>query len=409
MNHHFGPAVPAQETAEAAALSALEARIRSLDTELARVRAEFASFSSRVSHDMQGIFRNIDGFACALQGRAAGKLTDQEARYVERILAGARRGDSLMRDLASLSAAAVAPIRPYSIDPAGMVDQCIRDLSATLAGRDVEWDLADGPWPRVMADPGLLRLAVDHVLGNAVKFTRGRVPARIRITVAASPQEWVFAVADNGAGFDAAYAGRLFHVFERLHLPAEFEGNGVGLAVVRTVAERHGGRVGAAAPPEGGAVFTIGLPQAAGDDAAQRCEAAGDAAEGRLRILVVDDDPMVLTTVQLMLEREGHEVVTAAGGAAALQALGRTVQESGRFDLVVCDWLMPEVGGAEVARAAKALDSSLRVIVLTGQRPDIHGRHALPAAVDHVLAKPVTPAQLRRAVALSTGRSDPAN
>jgi CheY-like chemotaxis protein len=405
------PGAPDQAQAEAAGAAALRERIGLLESDLARARAEFASFSSRLSHDMQGVLRNIDGFAGALQQAAGGKFTEKEARFLERIQATAQRGDSLMRDLAALSAAAVAPLQPGPVDLARLVDQCIRDLAPTLAGRDVQWELVGAPWPRVAADPGLLRLALDHLLANAVKFTRGCAAARIRVAVATTPQEWVLTVADNGAGFDDAYVARLFHPFERLHLPTEFEGNGVGLAVVKTVAQRHGGRVEAQAPPQGGAVFTMTLRQPAGPVAAAPRAAGAAAARGRpgpsLRILVVDDDPMVLATVRMMLERDGHDVVTAGGGAAALQVLARQPPEPTALDLVVCDWLMPQVSGAEVAQAAKACQPALRVVVLTGQRPGIDGGYQLPAAVDVVLGKPVTPAQLRQAVALATG-SDPA-
>jgi CheY-like chemotaxis protein len=375
----------------------LEARIQSLESELGRVRAEFTTFSGRLSHDMQAILRNIEGFATALREQGEGKLTDRDAHYLQRIQAGASRGGSLMRDLASLSAAAVAELRSHPVDLAGLVDQCVQDLSPGLEGRAVEWERAGDPWPRVTADAALLRLALGHLLANAVKFTRDRTPARIRIGVTASAEEWAITVADNGAGFDLAYVDRLFKAFERLHLPTEFEGNGIGLAVVKTVVERHGGRVRAEAPAAGGAVFTITLRQRLLDPA----PAVGDGGAGKKRILVVDDDPLVLTTVRLMLERDGHEVLTAAGGAAALRTLE---QQPGRFDLVIADWLMPQVGGAEILLAVKAVHPSTPVIVLTGQRPDLRGQHDVPAAVDQVLDKPITPAKLRSAVAAAVGR-----
>jgi CheY-like chemotaxis protein len=204
-------------------------------------------------------------------------------------------------------------------------------------------------------------------------------------------------VADNGAGFDPAYADRLFRAFERLHLATEFEGNGIGLAMVKGVAQRHGGTVRAEALPEGGAVFTITLRRQPGHSAPEPAAAVDGKAVQKLRILVADDEALVLATVKLMLERDGHEVVAAAGGAAALEIL--EAQRGRPFDLVVSDWLMPGVGGAAVVQAAKAVHPSSRAIVLTGRRPDIRGGHDVPAAVDHVLEKPVTPAKLRQAVA----------
>jgi CheY-like chemotaxis protein len=388
------------------------ARIRFLESELDRVRAEFASFSGRLSHDLQGIFRNIDGFACALQDQAGGKLADKEARYVQRILAGAQRGESLVRDLASLSAADLAQLQPQALDLAGLVAECIQDLAPGLEGRSVEWELAGQPWPRVEADAALLRLALGHLLGNAVKFTRGRATARIRVGVASNGQEWVIRVVDNGAGFDPAYADRLFRAFERLHLATEFEGNGVGLAMVKLVAQRHGGWVDAEVLPEGGAAFTLALrPQPAPGGLVQRPRepvvAPADRAPRKIRVLVVDDEPLVLATLRTMLERDGHEVVAAGGGAAALQVLEQQAAQARPFDLVVSDWSMPQVGGAEVVLAAKALHPATRAIVLTGRRPDLQGRHDLPAAVDCVLGKPVTPAELRRAVAELDGAGAP--
>jgi CheY-like chemotaxis protein len=375
----------------------LQAHAEFLASELDRVRAEFATFSGRLSHDLQAILANIDGFAGALDDKAAGKLTETELRYLQRIQAGAQRGGSVTRDLASLSAAAVAEMRPHSVDAAALIDECIAQLSPRLEGRSVEWELADKPWPRIVADPALLRLALGHLLGNAVKFTRGRQPARIRVGVASAAGEWVINVADNGAGFDPAYADRLFRAFERLHLATEFEGNGIGLAMVKGVAQRHGGTVRAEALPEGGAVFTITLRRQPGHSAPEPAAPVDGKAVRKLRILVADDEALVLATVKLMLERDGHEVVAAAGGAAALEIL--EAQQARPFDLVVSDWLMPGVGGAAVVQAAKALHPSSRAIVLTGQRPDIRGGHDVPAAVDHVLEKPVTPAKLRQAVA----------
>jgi CheY-like chemotaxis protein len=384
---------------DAADREVLQARIDSLSGELDRVRAEFVTFSGRLSHDLQGVFANIEGFAGALHEKSAGKLTETELRYVQRIEAGAQRGGSVMRDVASLSAAAVAQMRPQPLDLARLVGECIEELSPATQGRAVQWDPGDKPWPRVVADPALLRLALGHLLANAVKFTRGREPARIRIGVTATPQEWVIGVTDNGVGFDPAYGDRLFRAFERLHLPTEFEGNGVGLAMVGLVAQRHGGTVRAEALHGAGAVFTITLRRQAALRAPDQPAARG---AGRFRVLVVDDEALVLATVKLMLERDGHEVVAAAGGAAALQVLELNAQQAHPFDLVISDWLMPGVGGAEVVLAAKARHPTLRVIVLTGRRPDVHGGHVVPTGADEVLEKPVALAKLRLAV----GRGD---
>lgn len=373
------------------------------EEELARVRAEFATFSSRLAHDLRGIFSNIDGFAGALQEQAGGKLTDKEARYLQRIAAGARRGDSVVRDLALLSATAVAQMQPQALDFGALVRQAIRDLAPQLAGRALDWELADGDWPQLVADPALLRLAVDQLLANAAKFTRGQAHGRVRVELQGEASEWVVAVTDNGAGFDPAYADRLFQAFERLHLPTEFEGNGIGLAVVKLVAQRHGGGVQAQALAGGGARFAFSLRRRAAEAMpvqAPADEAPAEEATARrpLRVLVVDDEPLVLATVKAMLERDGHQVLAAAGGLAGLQALAQQGREARRFDLVLTDWLMPGASGADVVQAARASDPAVRILVLTGQRPQVRGGPGIPGGVDGLLQKPLRPAELRRAV-----------
>jgi CheY-like chemotaxis protein/two-component sensor histidine kinase len=384
--------------------AALQARIEALEAELRRTRAEFATFSNRLSHDMQAILRNIQGFGEALREQAAAKLSPREARHLERMLAGAQRGDGLMRDLAMLCGAAIAELQPQGVDVRALLDECILELAPVLARRQVQWSLAPAPWPRIDADPALLRLALGQLVGNAVKFTRPRETAHIAIALAATPGEWVLTVADDGVGFDAAYGERLFQPFERLHLPTEFEGNGIGLALVKAVADRHGARVHAEALPQAGARFTLALPRqlppAALAACAPDCTPVASGAPQKVRILLVDDEPLVLATVRLVLEREGHEVVTAASGEAALQALRQQAEQARGFDVVISDWLMPGVGGAEVVLSAKAFQPTVRTIVLTGQRPDPAGA-GLPPAVDQVLAKPVSAADLRRAVAMS--------
>ncbi len=385
-------------------VSALQARLQAAQAELAQVRAEFGTFSSRISHDLQGIFRNIDGFAQVLEEQLAAQASERQRHYMARIRVGACRGDSILRDLAALSAAMVAEVELARVDVAMLVEQSIQDLAPAYAGRDVQWELAGAPWPTPVADPALLRLAVDQLLGNAVKFTRGREPAHIRVEVTAQGERWSLAVADNGVGFDSAYATRLFRPFERLHDAREYEGNGIGLALVRTLLERQDGEVSAEAPTAGGAIFRLALrqPGAKGmghpaGSADSHPSAPGEADGRKLRVLLVDDEPMVRMTVKLMLEREGHQVLAAADGAAALQLL--VSAKCAPMDLLITDWLMPQVSGAEVIRAARQFLPGIRVMVMTGQRPDFRGQHELSAPVDQVLAKPVRLSELRRALA----------
>lgn len=387
--------------------SALEARLQAAQAELARVRAEFATFSGRLSHDLQAVLRNIGGFAEALQDQQDGALTQRQARYVERIRAGAQRGDGILRDLVALSAATVTRMEPTALDVEALVDDAIRELAPACAGRQVQWERAGTPWPRLHADPALLRLVIDQLLANAVKFTRGREPAQIRVEVTTDANGAALVVTDNGVGFDPAYESRLFGAFERLHDATEFEGNGIGLALVRTVVQRHQGQVRAQALPEGGALFGLSLPHGpegprptptTAPSSPQR-ESTQDAR--KLRVLLVDDEALVRVTVQMMLQREGHAVTTAADGATALQLLDAGA--SGAIDLLLCDWSMPGIGGGDVVRAAKRTQPGIRAIVMTGKRPDAQGKHAMPADVDQVLDKPVSLARLREAMASALG------
>ena len=135
--------------------------------------------------------------------------------------------------------------------------EVVAQLEGRIQGRSIEWCVGD--LPTVHADPSLLRLALTHLLANAVKFTAGVPRARIEILPVAGDGEAGLAVRDNGAGFDQAQAGRLFGVFQRLHRPGEFEGTGLGLALVRRVVEKHAGRVWAEGEPGAGATFYLTL------------------------------------------------------------------------------------------------------------------------------------------------------
>lgn len=220
----------------------------------------------------------------------------------------------------------------------------------------------------------------------------------------AHAQHWSLPVADNGVGFDAAYAARLFSPFERLHDATEFEGNGIGLALVRTLIQRQNGEVSAETPAGGGAIFRVMPRQPAPESGVSATGSAhrdppvaADGGGRKLRVLLVADKAMVRMTVKLILEREGHEVLAVADGPTALQLL--QAGDCAPIDLLVTDWLMPDVGGAEVIRAARQFLPAVRVLVMPGQRPELDGHHELSAPVDQVLAKPVRLGELRKALA----------
>jgi two-component system, chemotaxis family, sensor kinase Cph1 len=141
-----------------------------------------------------------------------------------------------------------------------LVEDVVDQLRTAVNGRVIDWQVEE--LPSVECDPGLAKIAVTHLLSNAVKFTKPRDHAMIQVQPLQVDGQAGLAVRDNGVGFKMAYAGKLFGLFQRLHRPDEFEGNGAGLAVVQRIAHKHGGRVWAESEPDGGAVFYLTLGQA---------------------------------------------------------------------------------------------------------------------------------------------------
>jgi signal transduction histidine kinase len=145
------------------------------------------------------------------------------------------------------------------VDTTALVEDLVDELRQQERGRRVEWEIA-APLPRLWADPLLLQVALRNLLGNAVKYSRGRDPARIRIEPSAGPQAAGLEITDNGVGFPMKYVAKLFGVFQRLHRIEDFDGTGIGLANVKRIVERHGGTVWARGEPDRGASFGFVLP-----------------------------------------------------------------------------------------------------------------------------------------------------
>ncbi|MBI2498180.1 MAG: HAMP domain-containing protein [Opitutae bacterium] len=243
-----------------------EDRIRQLNADLLQRAAqleaanqELEAFSYSVSHDLRAPLRHIDGFAGLLRKNAA-TLDDQGRRHLDTISGAARQMGRLIDDLLSFSRMGRAQIQSTEVDQDALLAAVIRENSLQKTGRPVEWRIA--PLPRVQADPAMLRQVWLNLLDNAVKYT-GKVPGP-RIEVGhrqdVATCEQVFFVRDNGAGFDMRYVDKLFGVFQRLHGPAEFEGTGIGLANVRRIVTRLGGRTWAEGRVGAGATFYFSLP-----------------------------------------------------------------------------------------------------------------------------------------------------
>jgi len=247
----------------------LEQRVAERTAELRSANQELEAFSYSVSHDLRAPVRHIAGFAALLEGHLGGGADEKTRRYLTIVQESASRMGQLIDDLLAFSKTGRAELRRVSVALEPLVDEVRRSLEADVRGRVVRWEIA--PLPVVFGDPSLLRQVLFNLLGNAVKYTRKRETARIEVgTLAAGEAEATVFVRDNGAGFDMKYAEKLFGVFERLHPAQEFEGTGVGLATVRRIVQRHGGRVWAEGRPEEGATFYFSLPVPAGRPAPWR-------------------------------------------------------------------------------------------------------------------------------------------
>ncbi|MGH9896520.1 MAG: sensor histidine kinase, partial [bacterium] len=222
---------------------------------------ELEAFSLAVSHDLRAPLRHIDGFTGLLAKRLDASLDATARRYLTQVSDSAQQMGELIDDLLSFSHIGRAELRSTRLDLSALMQEVLRMLEPEAAGRDIEWVMS--PLPKAQADPQLLRLVFQNLLGNALKYTRPKPRARIEIGVTREGAKLIFSIRDNGVGFDMRYVDRLFGVFQRLHSGAEFEGTGIGLANVKRIVQRHGGRVWAEGAVGEGACFYFSLPDLA--------------------------------------------------------------------------------------------------------------------------------------------------
>ena len=237
----------------------LEQRVLERTARLEAANRELEAFSYSVSHDLRTPLRSIDGFASILQAECGARLDGEGSHCLARIRAGARRMGQIIDDLLRLSRIDRTELKPEALDLSGLCRRIAEGLRRSAPGREVAVEIQPGM--TAWADGGLLQAALENLLGNAWKFTAQCEQARIEAGETVSPAgARTFFIRDNGAGFDMAHADKLFGAFQRLHRPTEFEGTGVGLAIVRRIIQRHGGRVWAEAEPGRGATFSFTLP-----------------------------------------------------------------------------------------------------------------------------------------------------
>jgi light-regulated signal transduction histidine kinase (bacteriophytochrome) len=229
-----------------------------LAEELGRANKELEAFSYSVSHDLRAPLRHIVGFSDLLMETAGSDNPERRQRFLANIKDAARLAGKLVDDLLSFSQMGRAALRPIRFSMADLVQGSIDKLAPDLPPQRIDWQV--GALPEVSGDPAFLQLALYNLLSNAVKFSANSKPARISISCERLAGELVFHVADNGVGFNMEYVHKLFGVFQRLHRMEDFQGTGIGLANVRRIVERHGGRVWAHSAPGQGATFSFALP-----------------------------------------------------------------------------------------------------------------------------------------------------
>lgn len=244
-------------------IEALNRRLSASVADLEAVNRELETFSYSVSHDLRAPLRAIDGFSRILVEQHAGALTDEGVRLLGVVRSNTQRMGQLIDDLLAFSRFSRKELEPAPVDMAALaraaLDEVRRDGPDPRAGLDV----AIRDLPPARGDPALLRQVWVNLLSNALKYSRLRERPRVEVGAAAETGETVYHVRDNGIGFDMKYVGKLFGVFQRLHRPDEFEGTGVGLAIVQRIVHRHGGRVWADAELDRGATFFFSLPREA--------------------------------------------------------------------------------------------------------------------------------------------------
>ncbi|OBU54477.1 sensor histidine kinase [Stenotrophomonas maltophilia] len=259
---------------------AVQLRVEELNRQLegkvaqvSEVNRELEAFSYSVSHDLRAPLRHVAGFSDKLSRHLGDQADDKSRHYLDVISSSARRMAALIDDLLVYSRLGRAAMRQQAVDMQSLVADTRAMLDSNLQAEaensghahQVEWSIA--PLPIVVGDENMIRQVWLNLLGNAVKYSGNREPAKIRVDYQQQPDGGhQFTVSDNGSGFDMAYAGKLFGVFQRLHKASDYPGTGIGLASVRRVLTRHGGRIWAEAEPDVGAAFHFYLPPATDAD-----------------------------------------------------------------------------------------------------------------------------------------------
>jgi len=237
----------------------LEARVVERTAQLAAANKELEAFSYSVSHDLRAPLRRIDGFSQMLVEQYAGQLDPMAKAYLGRVRASSQRMGHLIDDMLGLARVVRSDLRRERVDLSALAETIIGELRQTQPQRQIEVRIA--PDLQVIADPSLMRIALENLFGNAWKFTSKNPSPALEFDVTKRDSETIYLVHDNGVGFDMAYADKLFVPFQRLHHSDEFEGSGIGLATVQRIIHRHGGRVWADSAVGQGTTIYFTVPE----------------------------------------------------------------------------------------------------------------------------------------------------
>jgi PAS domain S-box-containing protein len=257
-NAALGQEIRQRQCAEEA-LKRLNETLHERANALLDVNQELEAFSYSVSHDLRTPLRHLDGFADLLRKHAQAHLDEKGRHYLTVISSAAKRMGILIDDLLAFSRIGRAEFSRRPVSLHAVVEEVLRDFHSDVQERQIRWNISG--LSHVVGDAAMLRLVFANLIGNALKYTRNRREAVIEIGHGVGREdEVVVFIRDNGVGFDPQYAHRLFGVFQRLHTDHQFEGNGIGLANVRRIIHRHGGRTWAEGRPDAGATFWFALP-----------------------------------------------------------------------------------------------------------------------------------------------------
>lgn len=244
----------------AATLNSMTEKVQQYMQQLEASNKELEAFSYSISHDLRAPLRHINGFIELLGKQDTSLLNEKSQHYMQVIAESAKKMGTLIDDLLSFSRMGRADMMQTSVSMVTLVTDAQNELQSDLEGKNIIWET--GSLPEVYGDPAMLKQVLVNLISNAVKYSRNRDTIKIAISCSQSDnsEETVCSVSDNGVGFDMKYVDKLFGLFQRLHSPEEFEGTGVGLANVRRIIHRHGGRTWAKGVVDGGATFYFSLP-----------------------------------------------------------------------------------------------------------------------------------------------------